>query len=64
MVGSPGAGKTVLLADWLAAHPERPTAWLSCDPADAEPARFVAAIIEALRRAFIGLDWERTPANF
>ena len=28
VVGSPGAGKTALLADWLAAHPERPTAWL------------------------------------
>ena len=52
VVGSPGAGKTALLADWLAAHPERPTAWLSCDPADADGARFVAAIIEALRRAF------------
>ena len=51
VVGSPGAGKTALLADWLAAHPERPTAWLSCDPADAVGARFVAAIIEALRRA-------------
>ena len=35
VMGSPGAGKTALLADWLAAHPERPTAWLSCDPADA-----------------------------
>ena len=51
VLGSAGAGKTALLADWLAAHPERPAAWLSCDPADAEPARFVAAIIEALRRA-------------
>ena len=51
VMGSPGAGKTALLADWLAAHPERPTAWLSCDRADAEPARFVAAMIEALRRA-------------
>ena len=52
VMGSPGAGKTALLADWLAAHPERPTAWLSCDPADAEPPRFVAAMIEGLRRAF------------
>ncbi len=51
VVGSPGAGKTALLADWLAAHPERPAAWLSCDPADAAEGRFVAAIIEALRRA-------------
>ncbi len=51
VVGSPGAGKTALLADWLAAHPERTTAWLSCDPADAVGVRFVAAVIDALRRA-------------
>ena len=42
----------MLLADWLAAHPERPAAWLSCDAADADPARFVAAIIEAARFGF------------
>ncbi len=52
VVGSPGAGKTALLADWSATHPERPTAWLSCDPADADRVRFVAAIIDTLRRAF------------
>jgi LuxR family maltose regulon positive regulatory protein len=50
-VGSSGAGKSALLADWLAAHPERPSAWLNCDPADDDPVRFVAAIIEATRRA-------------
>ena len=50
VMGSPGAGKTALLADWLAADQERPAAWLSCDRADAEPARFVAGMIEALRR--------------
>jgi LuxR family maltose regulon positive regulatory protein len=51
VVGSPGAGKTMLLADWLEAHPERPSAWLTCDVADANPVRFVSAIVEALRRA-------------
>jgi LuxR family maltose regulon positive regulatory protein len=51
-VGSAGAGKTVLLADWLAAHPERPAAWISCERADADPLRFFAALIEALRRGF------------
>ena len=51
VVGSPGAGKTALLADWVASAPQRPFAWLSCDVADADPVRFVAAIIEALRRA-------------
>jgi len=52
VVGPAGAGKTMLLADWLAAHPERPSAWLSCDAADADPARFVAAVIEAARHGF------------
>ena len=70
VVGPAGAGKTVALADWLAACPERPSAWLSCDAADADPVRFVAAIIEAARcgfgqpsvgedaRQLIGLDGE------
>ena len=52
VVGSPGAGKTVALADWVAARPERPTAWVSCDVADADPVRFLAAIVEAVRRGF------------
>ena len=52
VVGPAGAGKTMLLADWLAACPARPSAWLSCDVADADPARFVAAIIEAARYGF------------
>ena len=52
VVGPAGAGKTMLLADWLAACPERPSAWLSCDAADADPARFVAAIIDAARYGF------------
>jgi LuxR family maltose regulon positive regulatory protein len=51
VVGSSGAGKSVLLADWLAAQPGRAWAWLNCDPADADPMRFVAAIIEAIRRS-------------
>ena len=52
VVGPAGAGKTMLTADWLAARPERPSAWLSCDAADADPARFVAAIVEAARYGF------------
>ena len=52
VVGPAGAGKTMLLADWLAARPERPAAWLSCDAADTDAARFVAAIIEAARCGF------------
>jgi LuxR family transcriptional regulator, maltose regulon positive regulatory protein len=52
VVGPAGAGKTMLAADWLAARPQRPAAWLSCDTADADPLRFVAAIIEAARYGF------------
>ncbi len=49
VVGSAGAGKSVLLADWAAARPLGMTSWLSCDRADADPARFWAAFIEAPR---------------
>jgi LuxR family maltose regulon positive regulatory protein len=51
VVGSPGAGKTALLADWVATSSRRPLAWLSCDVADVDPVRFMAGIIEALRSA-------------
>src|SRR6516165_10851435 len=37
VVGSAGAGKSVLLADWAAARPPGATSWLSCDRADADP---------------------------
>jgi LuxR family transcriptional regulator, maltose regulon positive regulatory protein len=51
VVGPAGAGKTVLLADWLSSRPERRAGWLSCDEADSDPSRFFAALIEALRWA-------------
>ena len=49
VVGSAGAGKTVLLADWAMARPPGVTSWLSCDRADADPVRFWAGFIEAPR---------------
>src|SRR3984893_13907749 len=49
VVGSAGAGKSVLLADWAAARPPGLTSWLSCDDADAHPVRFWAGFVEALR---------------
>jgi LuxR family transcriptional regulator, maltose regulon positive regulatory protein len=52
VVGPAGAGKTMVCADWVAARPERPSAWLSCDAADTDPARFVAALVEAARYGF------------
>jgi LuxR family transcriptional regulator, maltose regulon positive regulatory protein len=51
VVGPAGAGKTVLLADWLSSRPERRAGWPSCDEADGDLFRFFAAFIEALRRA-------------
>ena len=47
VVGSAGAGKSVLLANWAAARPPGTTSWLSCDKADANPVRFWTGFIEA-----------------
>jgi LuxR family maltose regulon positive regulatory protein len=47
VVGSAGAGKSVLLSDWAAGRPAGLTSWLSCDDADAGPARFWAGFIQA-----------------
>jgi len=49
VVGSAGAGKSVLLADWAAARPPGMTSWLSCDRADADAVRFWAGFVEAPR---------------
>ena len=49
VVGSAGAGKSVLLADWAAARPPGTTSWLSCDRGDADPVRFWAGFVEAPR---------------
>jgi LuxR family maltose regulon positive regulatory protein len=49
VVGSAGAGKSVLLADWAGMRPVGVTSWLSCDQADADPVRFWAGFIEAPR---------------
>jgi LuxR family transcriptional regulator, maltose regulon positive regulatory protein len=54
VVGSAGAGKSVLLADWAAARPPASTFWLACDRADADPVRFWAGFIEAPRAAHPG----------
>ena len=49
VVGSAGAGKSVLLSSWGAARPPGTTSWLSCDNADADPVRFWTGFIEAPR---------------
>ena len=49
VVGSAGAGKSILLSSWAAARPPGVTSWLSCDRADANPLRFWTGFIEAPR---------------
>ena len=49
VVGSAGAGKSVLLSSWTAGRPPGLTSWLSCDRADANPVRFWTGFIEAAR---------------
>ena len=46
----PGAGKTVLLADWVR-QSGVPVAWLNPTPADAEPRRFWRLLESALRES-------------
>jgi LuxR family maltose regulon positive regulatory protein len=54
VVGSAGAGKSVLLSSWAAARPLGLTSWLSCERADADPVRFWTAFIEAPRAVMPG----------
>lgn len=56
LVSAPaGAGKSTLVADWLATRGER-TAWLQLDRFDSDPARFWASVVAALDRVVHGLD--------
>jgi LuxR family transcriptional regulator, maltose regulon positive regulatory protein len=47
VVGSAGAGKSVLLSSWAATRAPHVTSWLSCDEADVNPVRFWTGFIEA-----------------
>jgi LuxR family maltose regulon positive regulatory protein len=49
-----GCGKTVLLASWVEAEPERPVAWVSIDDRDDDPVVLWAHVIESLRRVSSG----------
>src|ERR1700726_2293200 len=43
-----GFGKTTLVSEWVA-FIERPTAWLSLDEGENDPARFLAYLVAALQ---------------
>src|SRR4029077_9758263 len=49
VVGSAGAGKSVLLSNWAAVRSPGVASWLSCDSGDADPVRFWTGFIEACR---------------
>ena len=55
-----GFGKTALLADW-ARRSRRPTAWLSLDQGDNDPARFWRHVIAALERVRPGTVEQLAP---
>jgi len=48
LVSAPaGYGKTATLAAWAAAQTDA-VAWLSCDPTDVEPTRFMSCLLTAI----------------
>jgi LuxR family maltose regulon positive regulatory protein len=50
-----GFGKTTLLTQWLAER-SMPVAWLSLEPGDNDPARFLTSLIAALQTHYPDLD--------
>ena len=49
-----GYGKTATLASWAAEHRGQ-LAWLSCDPSDAEPTRFMSCLLSAISATWPGV---------
>ncbi len=60
VVGSAGAGKSVLLSSWAAARPPGTTAWLSCDRGDVNSVRFWSGFIKAPRAIDSGFGADAT----
>ncbi len=48
IVAPAGAGKSVVLAQWSAAHPELPFVWMALTPSDDDPVRFSQRFLEGL----------------
>lgn len=62
LVSAPaGSGKSTLVASWLLARPEA-TAWLQCETADADPARFWTYLVAGLAPSVPGLDEAMGPS--
>ena len=62
LVSAPaGYGKTAALAMWAAEHRDR-VAWLSCDPSDAEPTRFMSGLLAAIAATVAGCGRRRLRA--
>lgn len=49
LVAQAGAGKTVLLQQWSAQHPDVQFVWIDVEPADDDPVRFWRRLVSALR---------------
>jgi len=69
LVSAPaGYGKTAMLSAWATACDE-PVAWLSCDPSDEEPIRFMSCLLAAISARWPGVAddaWvvlERNPTD-
>jgi LuxR family maltose regulon positive regulatory protein len=50
VVGSPGSGKSSLLADWFRATDDGSNAWLAADRGDDDPTRFWQGFIRAIQQ--------------
>nr|WP_246301406.1 LuxR C-terminal-related transcriptional regulator [Microbacterium immunditiarum] len=51
IVAPAGAGKSVLLAQWVASHPGLPVAWVDIAPGDADPLALSRKVLAALAEA-------------
>jgi LuxR family maltose regulon positive regulatory protein len=58
VIGSPGAGKTALLAEWFHGRPDHLAAWLNLDQADRDPVHFWLAFVAAMRTCQPGFGSE------
>jgi hypothetical protein len=57
-----GAGKTVLLTEWVRNRPEGSWAWLTCDVTDADSARFWTSVVAACAHLGDGIRFHVNPA--